>query len=88
MSRILQQQCGSPTPRLALAGVTAGSPGSFDPLGVVAPADFAALVADPVIGDSGTNKPTTAWSTGQFVLLVDDSSASWTGTAWQAGPAD
>lgn len=32
-------------------------------------------------------KPTTAWTTGQFVTLKDGSKAHWDGNAWQAGAA-
>lgn len=71
----------------AITGVTAGTPGAFTPSGSTPPANLAALKADPVVGDSGTNKPGTAWATGQFVDLGDSSDASWDGTAWQSGPA-
>ena len=32
-----------------------------------------------------TASPTTAWTTGQYVLLRDGSMAHWAGTAWVAG---
>ncbi|MGW5130882.1 phage tail tube protein [Streptomyces sp. NPDC004135] len=61
-------------------GATAGSPGSFTPSGSVAPANLAAL-ADVIA------TPTSAWTTGQHVVLGDASKAYWNGTAWVAGQA-
>lgn len=70
------------------AGVTAGTPGSFTPAGATAPANLAALKADPVVGDAGTAKPTsTPWTTGQYIVLGDASNAHWSGTAWVTGKA-
>jgi len=74
-------------PAIAIEGVTAGTPGSFVPANANVPANLAALQADPVIGDSGSNKPTAMWDTGQFILLGDGSSASWNGTEWVEGAA-
>lgn len=74
----------APTPP-AITGVTAGIPGSFQPVGSVPPANLAALQADPVVGTTGSNKPTGAWTVGQYVLLGDASQANWTGAAWAAG---
>lgn len=71
----------------AITGVQAGSPGDFLPAGSTHPATLAALKADGVVGDAGTNKPTTAWTTGQHVLLGDASQAYWDGTEWLAGMA-
>jgi hypothetical protein len=67
-----------------ITGVTAGSPGSFQPSGVTPPADLAALKADLVVGDTGSNKPSAAWTTGQSVNL-GTGSAHWDGTVWVAG---
>jgi hypothetical protein len=58
---------------------TAGTPGSF--FGGV-PATFVALVAAGVVAS-----PTTPWSTGESVALVDSSAAHWSGTAWVVGAA-
>jgi hypothetical protein len=69
---------------LTISGVTAGSPGSFQPSGVTPPADLAALKADPVVGDTGSNKPSTAWTTGQSVNL-GTGSAHWDGSVWATG---
>lgn len=72
---------------VALTGVTAGSPGSFQPSNAPIPANLAALKADAVVGDAGTNKPSsTPWTTGQSVNL-GTGSAHWSGTAWVTGVA-
>jgi hypothetical protein len=31
--------------------------------------------------------PTSAWTTGQYVVIGDGSHVHWTGTAWVGGPA-
>jgi len=72
------------TGALAITGVTAGTPGSFQPSGAAVPANLTALKADPVVGDTGTNKPSTAWTTGQYVQL-GTGTAHWNGTAWVTG---
>jgi hypothetical protein len=69
---------------VAISGVTAGTPGSFQPSGVTPPADLAALKADPVVGDAVHTG--AAWTTGQSVLL-GTGSAHWDGTAWVTGAA-
>lgn len=59
---------------------TAGTPGAFTPEDSYKPYeldDMGSTVADP----------TTAWTTGQHVVLGDSSSAYWNGTAWTAGTA-
>lgn len=61
-------------------GATTGTPGSFTPSGAVLPANLAAMA-----GIVAT--PTTAWTTGQRVVLGDGGTAHWTGTAWAAGVA-
>lgn len=71
---------------VAISGVTAGTPGSFQPGNATIPANLAALKADPVVGDAGTNKPSAAWTTGQSVNLASGS-AHWDGTAWVTGVA-
>ena len=75
---------GSP---IAITGVTAGSPGSFNPAGAELPDSLATLKADTVVGDAGSNKPTATWTTGQYVTLADASEAHWSGTAWTVGRA-
>ncbi|AKY03623.1 hypothetical protein SEA_IZZY_16 [Streptomyces phage Izzy] len=61
-------------------GATAGTPGVYTPEGAVAPADLADL--SDVIAT-----PTSAWTTGQHIVLGDASHAYWNGTAWAAGEA-
>lgn len=62
-------------------GATAGTPGAFLPTGVVAPADLATLQGLGALGQ------TTAWTTGQYVVLGDASHAYWDGAAWAVGQA-
>jgi hypothetical protein len=66
---------------LAVTGATAGTPGSFTPEGATAPADLASLQAMGALGQ------TTAWATGEYVVLGDASQAHWSGTAWAADAA-
>lgn len=66
----------------ASAGATAGTPGTFTPLGSNRPDDLAALQAGGVVAS-----PATAWTTGQYVVLEDGSKAHWTSAAWAAGEA-
>jgi hypothetical protein len=75
------------TGNVAVTGVTAGTPGSFQPTGATTPADLTALKADPAVGDTGSNKPTTAWTSGQYVVLGGGSHSYWDGIAWQTGEA-
>ena len=70
---------------VAVTGVTAGSPGTFQPGNATLPASLAALKADTVVGDAGSNKPSANWTTGQHVILGDASHAHWNGTAWAVG---
>jgi hypothetical protein len=61
-------------------GATAGTPGSFTPEGSTVPANLAAMAS--VIAT-----PTSAWTTGQNVVLGDASTAYWDGDSWAAGQA-
>jgi hypothetical protein len=61
-------------------GATAGTPGSFTPDGSVVPANLAAMAS--VIAT-----PTSAWTTGQHVVLGDASKTYWDGDSWNAGQA-
>lgn len=61
-------------------GATAGTPGSFTPGGSSIPANLAAM-------STVTANPTTAWTTGQHVVLGDSSHAYWDGSAWVTGDA-
>ncbi|MFE0771968.1 hypothetical protein [Streptomyces sp. NPDC058861] len=58
-------------------GASAGAPGAFSPEGAAAPANLAGLAG--VIAT-----PTSAWTTGQHVVLGDGSKAKWDGSAWVA----
>lgn len=61
-------------------GAVAGTPGSFTPSGATVPANLAAL--------SGVvASPTSAWTTGQRVVLGDTSTAHWDGDSWESGLA-
>lgn len=62
-------------------GATAGTPGAFTPAGAAAPATLAALRA---LGDLGQS---TAWTTGQHVILGDASHVHWDGDSWETGNA-
>jgi hypothetical protein len=70
----------APVEQIAATGATAGSPGSFTPPGATPPANLAAMAGI-------TASPTTAWTTGQRVVLGDSTTAHWTGTTWAAGSA-
>lgn len=65
---------------IVATGATAGTPGGYTPTGAVAPANLAALAS--VIA-----APTTAWTTGQRVVLGDASTAHWDGDSWETGSA-
>lgn len=65
-------------------GATAGTPGTWTPVPSAPPATLADLTgASPAI----TATPTTAWTTGQHVLLGNGAKAHWSGTAWVTGQA-
>lgn len=59
-------------------GATAGTPGTFTPLNATAPANLTAMTGI-------TASPATAWTTGQHVVLRDNSLTHWSGTGWIAG---
>jgi len=63
-------------------GAAAGTPGELTPTDSYPPVSFSALEDDPL-----TASPTTAWTTGQYIVLGDGSYANWSGTAWEAGKA-
>lgn len=63
-------------------GATAGTPGSATPANTYLPWDLAGLQASSI-----TASPATAWTTGQYVVLGDGSTAHWDGAAWVAGVA-
>ena len=62
-------------------GATSGTPGTWTPTDSVAPRTLNDLVnASPAI----TASPTTAWQANEYVVLGDNSQATWSGTAWIA----
>lgn len=61
---------------LVVSGVVLGSPGSFTPASADIPADLAALNA---LGSLGQ---TTPWNVADYIVLGDDSEATWNGVAW------
>ena len=65
---------------LVPTGVTAGAPGAFIPADRV-PANITALKAIGALGQ------TTAWTTGQHVILGNSAHVSWDGTDWKTGDA-
>lgn len=64
----------------AATGADAGEPGEFTPAYSDIPASFAEITGI-------TADPATAWTEGQYVVLLDKSRAHWDGTAWQTGAA-
>jgi hypothetical protein len=52
----------------------------FTPTGYTLPANLAAMAGV-------TASPTTAWTTGQRVVMGNGNPAHWSGTAWVAGVA-
>ncbi|EFL15324.1 hypothetical protein [Streptomyces sp. C] len=71
----------TPLGGLLATGASAGTPGTYTPDGADVPATLAAL-------SSVIATPTSAWTTGKYVLLADGTSkAYWNGTTWVAGQA-
>jgi hypothetical protein len=66
-------------------GATAGTPGSFTPVGSVIPSSVATLRTSGVVAS-----PATAWTTGQYVqtgTAGTDGEAYWDGDTWEPGKA-
>lgn len=61
----------------------AGIPGTYGPTDSYPRTNFADLTVSPTL----TASPSTAWTTGQYILLGDGTKAHWTSSAWAAGPA-
>lgn len=74
--------CGTGAVGVEATLITAGIPATLTPANSYAPASLADLVSE-----APTKTPTTAWTTGQYVLLRDGSKAHWDGDSWEAGPA-
>jgi hypothetical protein len=70
----------APATIVLAATATSGTPGTFGPTDAETPENLADL-ADV------TASPSTAWTTGQYVLLGDASEAHWSATAWVVGRA-
>lgn len=70
----------APAPPVAATGATAGTPGTYSPSGATPPANLAAM-------SGKTATPSTAWTTGQYIVLGDASHAHWSGSAWASGDA-
>lgn len=70
----------TPLGGIVATGATAGTPGIFTPAGADSPASLSAMTGI-------TASPSSAWTSGQYVLLDDASQAYWTGSAWAAGAA-
>lgn len=70
----------TPLGTVAATTATAGTPGSYTPDGADLPVSLAAMAGV-------TASPTTAWTTGQHVLLDDGSAVHWSSSAWVAGAA-
>jgi hypothetical protein len=65
---------------VASTGATAGTPGSWTPTGSNPPDSFTLM-------NTITASPATAWTSGQHVILGDNSHAFWNGVSWQSGNA-
>lgn len=59
-------------------GASSGKPGTFTPAGSTIPANLAAM-------STVVASPSSAWYSGEYVVLGDASEASWNGSAWVAG---
>jgi hypothetical protein len=64
---------------IPVTGITAGTPATLTPSDATRPADLGALT------DLGALGNTTAWTTGQYVVLADASEAYWDGNSWEYG---
>ncbi|RPH63934.1 MAG: phage major capsid protein [Myxococcaceae bacterium] len=62
-------------------GATQGAPGTWAPSGSLPPHDLANLRGTPTI----TATPQTKWTTGNYVVLGDNSHAHWDADSWEAG---
>lgn len=63
-------------------GATAGIPATLTPVDSYPPETLALLQAGSVIAS-----PLTAWTTGQYLVLGDDSEAYWDSNSWEPGRA-
>jgi len=72
--------CGGAELGTLATGADAGTPGIYTPPNSYGPEDFADM-------GSLTASPSTAWTSGQHIVLGDGSVAHWDGTAWVTGSA-
>jgi hypothetical protein len=64
---------------IPVTAITAGAPATFTPVDATRPASLGALT------DLGALGNTTAWATGQYVVLADGSESFWDGNSWEFG---
>lgn len=64
---------------IPITGITAGIPATITPVNATRPADLGALTLAGALGN------TTAWTSGQYVVLGDASEAYWDGNSWEQG---
>jgi hypothetical protein len=76
-------QCGSQMLGTPSTGAAQGAPATLSPSNSYPPTSFADTAGKTALIAS----PSTAWTTGNYVLLGDGSKMHWSGTAWVAGPA-
>lgn len=64
---------------IPVTAITAGIPATLTPTNGTRPASLAALTTAGALGN------TTAWTTGQYLVLGDGSEAYWDGNSWEYG---
>lgn len=64
---------------IPVTAITAGTPATMSPSNATRPASLAALTLLGALGN------TSAWSTGQFILLANGEEAYWDGNSWELG---
>lgn len=72
--------CGALPLGVAATSAVAGIPGTYLPAHSYGRANLAAMTGL-------TASPNTAWTTGQYVTMLDGNKAHWSSSAWVAGPA-
>lgn len=77
-----EEDCDPDALGVPATGATAGTPGSYTPTNSYGPADLAALQTSGIVAS-----PNTAWTSGQYIVLRDGSSAHWDGDSWESGAA-
>lgn len=64
---------------IPVTGITAGIPATYVPVDATRPYNLGNLTSKGALGN------TTAWTTGQYVVLGDGSHAYWDGNSWELG---